>query len=166
MTNNLPAERQFFEETFNQAIVMRKQSFPERLKIDEYFTNRLAEAQSKQLTLYVRALADFGQLDSKEARGLAFTRLAQTAIALERFRAAHNSYPAALAELTPEFLKEPPTDPFDGQPLHYRKVAEGYQLYSIGPDLKDDLGKREVADKGDLVFAVVKPPRTTASTSP
>jgi hypothetical protein len=34
-----------------------------------------------------------------------------------------------------------PIDPFSGRPLIYRPDGEGYQLYSIGPDGKDDGGQ-------------------------
>jgi hypothetical protein len=92
----------------------------------------------------------------REARGLADIRLMQTAIALEQSRSTKGGkYADKLAALSPEFLATVPADPFDGQPLRYRKTATGYQLYSIGPDLKDDGGKRESSGKGDLVFEIV-----------
>ena len=82
-----------------------------------------------------------------------------TAVALEQFRAAHNNrYPASLSELTPKYLDAPLMDPFDGQPLRYRKQDAGYVLYSIGPDLKDDGGKPMNGKGGDIVFTVVTPP--------
>ena len=31
-------------------------------------------------------------------------------------------------------------DPFNGQPLHLKKGPEGWMVYSVGPDLKDDGG--------------------------
>jgi hypothetical protein len=64
--------------------------------------------------------------------------------------------------LTPDFLKSVPVDPFDGQPLHYRKKGTSFKLYSIGPDRKDDGGKREEDGKGDRVFEVVNPPRASS----
>jgi hypothetical protein len=63
-----------------------------------------------------------------------------------------------LSELTPNYLDATLTDPFDGQPLRYRKQGAGYVLYSIGPDLKDNSGERMTAKGGDLVFTVVTPP--------
>lgn len=58
-----------------------------------------------------------------------------------------------------EYLSATPADPFDGQPLRYQKKAGGYSLYSIGPDLKDDSGERKKGKDGDIVFAIVSPPR-------
>ncbi|HLJ57486.1 MAG TPA: hypothetical protein VKT77_20780 [Chthonomonadaceae bacterium] len=34
----------------------------------------------------------------------------------------------------------PPHDPFTSQPLHYRRDGQGFVLYSVGQDLKDDGG--------------------------
>jgi hypothetical protein len=45
-----------------------------------------------------------------------------------------------------------------GQPLRYRQQGAGYALYSIGPDLKDDGGKRMKGKDGDMAFSVTTPP--------
>jgi hypothetical protein len=69
-------------------------------------------------------------------------RLIITAIALERYRGKHSSYPKALPELAPEFLKNPLPDFMDGQPLRYRLTEDGhFILYSIGLDCVDDGGQ-------------------------
>ncbi len=69
-------------------------------------------------------------------------RLIITAIALERFRNRHGSYPRILEELTPEFLKATPIDFTDGEPLRYRLAEENhFVLYSVGLDCADDGGK-------------------------
>lgn len=74
---------------------------------------------------------------------------ALAALALERFFVKHARYPAALAELTPEFLPAIPLDPCDGKPLRYRTTPAGrYQLWSVGIDGKDDDGKVTVDSKG------------------
>jgi len=66
----------------------------------------------------------------------------RTGLALERHRAAHGEYPAALAALDPQLLSPAPDDTFTGAPLIYRRTAEGFLLYSAGPDGRDDGGKR------------------------
>jgi hypothetical protein len=33
-----------------------------------------------------------------------------------------------------------PTDPFDGRPLRYRRLADGVVVYSVGDDRADDGG--------------------------
>jgi len=76
-------------------------------------------------------------LDSEATR-----ELAVTAIALKRFQIAGGSHPAALDELVPKFLAKTPIDPFDGQPLRYRRNADGtFLLYSVGSDGQDNGGE-------------------------
>jgi hypothetical protein len=71
-----------------------------------------------------------------------------TAIALERYRAAHGSYPPTLDALRPVFLGVVPVDFMDGQPLRYRLADDGhFLLYSVGLDGVDNGGKMPVARK-------------------
>ncbi len=164
----LNVQRQYLEESYNRVLVARKEPFPARLKAGEIFTARVAEAKTKVFYLCALLMPALAKSSGSEAKNLARLRLAQTAVALERFRAAHeNRYPTTLAELSPSLLPEVPTDPFDGQPLRYRKKGNGYQLYSISADLKDDSGKAETSGgAGDLEFTVVKPPVVAAEATP
>ncbi len=62
-------------------------------------------------------------------------------LAMERFRRAHDDYPAALAELVPKYLPAVPTDPFDGKPMKFlRTPAGGYRAYSVWQNGIDDGG--------------------------
>jgi hypothetical protein len=153
-------QRKFSEDSFDQVFAARVNSFPARLKADELVTERVNEAKTKNYALVAMLLPGLGKVTSREATALARLNLAQTAVALERFRAGNtNRYPDALTELAPKFLAAVPNDPFDGQPLRYQKAgAGGYLLYSVGADLKDDSGVRK-AGVDDLSFVVVRPPR-------
>jgi len=79
---------------------------------------------------------------------------ARIGCALERFRMAHGNYPDTLEALTPSFIDRLPQDLIGGQPLKYsRTQTEGYLLYSVGWDEKDDggtIGKSR--DDGDWVW--------------
>jgi hypothetical protein len=68
-------------------------------------------------------------------------RLAIAALACERYRLAHDRWPASLVQLVPDYLPAVPLDPYDAQPLRLRRLSDGVQLYSIGFDQKDDGGK-------------------------
>ncbi|NLH16717.1 MAG: hypothetical protein GX455_09065 [Phycisphaerae bacterium] len=62
-------------------------------------------------------------------------------IAIERFRLETGKLPERLEELTPKYMEKVPIDPFDGQPLRFKRLEKGYVIYSIGEDGKDDGGK-------------------------
>ena len=157
---DLKPEQRYLETTYQQVLSARQAAFPGRLKeVADLIRQRTAEATDQGLLLSAILLSGTDVHVMREARCLANLRLALTAVALEQFRAAHdNRYPAALSELTPTYLDATLMDPFDGQPLRYRKQGAGYVLYSIGPDLKDNSGERMGAKGGDLVFTVVAPP--------
>ena len=91
--------------------------------------------------LSVIAIANF----SKGMQTFAYTQTlvneAQIACALERWRLAHSDYPETLDALVPQFMEKIPADIIGGQPLHYRRTADGkFLLYSVGWNEKDDGG--------------------------
>jgi len=61
--------------------------------------------------------------------------------AISLYTADKGTAPNDLAQLCPSYLKEVPTDPFSGKPFRYKKTDEGWLLWSIGTDLKDDNGQ-------------------------
>jgi len=156
---NLAEDRQFCEVTFNQALVVRNEPFPQRLtQEDDLFSHAETVATNKNLYLSGIFFDALNKVEIREATCLANLRLAQTAISLEKFRVDHaDHYPESLNELAPNYLKALPTDPFDGRTLQYHKAGNGYVLYSIGPNLKYDGGKRGNGQKSDIVFTVVAP---------
>jgi len=155
---NLQDQQQFYEETLNQLIAARKAPMPDRLKADDTITPRISDAQSRSMVVVLAMIPSLVKVTAREGVSLARLRLAQTALALEQSRAATGSYPAALQDLTPQFVSAVPNDPFDNQPLRYRKAGEGYILYSIGPDAKDEGGVRRPGSD-DLLFTVTRAPK-------
>jgi len=73
-------------------------------------------------------------------------------MAVERYRLKHDgALQTSLSDVSAELSGGVPEDPFDGQPLRYRKLsAGGYTVYSVGTDRKDDGGTVQGPD--------VKPP--------
>jgi len=112
-------------------------------------------------------LPALGNAAKKFAYGQASADLARTAIALERYRLARGEFPEALDALGPQFIAQVPHDVMGGQPLKYRREADGrFVLYSIGWNGTDDGGvvvfkkgaKPSVdLDQGDWVWRY--PPR-------
>lgn len=79
----------------------------------------------------------------------AVTRLLILELAVLEYRLERGELPDRLEQLTPEFLDELPIDPFDSEdrPLRYVRTGDGYLIYSIGEDGKDN-GGRLPARKG------------------
>jgi hypothetical protein len=102
---------------------------------------------------YTRAIVTF-------AHSQTLANEAQVVCALERYRLAHNQYPESLEALIPLFMEKLPRDVIDGEPLHYRRQANGtFLLYSVGWNETDDGGQvalkkdgSEDREKGDWVW--------------
>jgi hypothetical protein len=76
-----------------------------------------------------------------DLRRQAEENLTLLAVALAGYRADHEKkYPATLAELAPAYIDAIPKDPFTDGDLQYRPDGEGYLLYSVGPNGKDEGG--------------------------
>jgi hypothetical protein len=75
-------------------------------------------------------------------RNQANLRCALCAVAAERYRVRRGAWPASLKELADQGLIESvPIDPFDGQPIRYKRVVgEGVSVYSVGDDGEDNGG--------------------------
>lgn len=65
---------------------------------------------------------------------------ARIVMAMERYRRARGTYPAALAELVPEWIAAIPADTGSHQPMIYRRSDDSntFTLYGPGIDGKDD----------------------------
>lgn len=112
---------------------------------------------------FLKVMAD---VFDPEAAGLAELRCTQTVVAVERHRLAHGGrLPETLAALVPTFLQRVPEDPYDGKPVRYQIRANGYSVYSVGTDRKDDGGRRfapypntpeATSETSDITFEVTR----------
>ena len=69
-------------------------------------------------------------------------RCGVAAVAVERYRLANGHWPDRLDDLVPAYLSKIAIDPFDGQPLRFRRLKDGVIIYTVGEDQKDDGGQR------------------------
>jgi len=83
-----------------------------------------------------------------EDRAAAETTLRDVALALAAYRADHGEYPGRLADLKPKYRADL-NDPFSDGELIYRTAADGFLLYSVGPNGKDDGGRNRSDYSGD-----------------
>ena len=84
-----------------------------------------------------------------EAKSQARFGLARLVLALAGFRHDHGSSPKRLTDLSPKYIAEVPNDPFADAELIYKPTADGYLLYSVGPNGKDDGGRNYVQEHAD-----------------
>jgi len=104
----------------------------------------------------------FGRFLSLEAR----KRSALVALAIERFRFDHaEALPEKLDVLAGPYLAGVPKDPFNSEPLRYRRLTVGYVVYSVGADLRDNGGDKTLRtgtgrnlDDIFMVGRAVRPP--------
>lgn len=72
-------------------------------------------------------------------RAQAWFRMTQIALTLAAHRADHGEYPNQLDELAPTSREHSRNDPFTDEPLRYQRAEEGYLLWSVGPNLRDQV---------------------------
>ena len=90
----------------------------------------------------------------KEATLEAMIDAARIGLGCLIYRNQYGKYPEKISDLLPDILKEEPLDPFTGQSLIYRTKEDGFIVYSLGTNQKDDNGKMSemtqlVMDKDD-----------------
>ncbi len=94
-------------------------------------------------------------------RHIAQVHCARAALAAERFRLDKDNWPTQLAELVPNYIKEIPIDPFDGQPVRYKRDTDRITIYSIGENASDDGGDLvrpgQCAGPPDVGFRLLNP---------
>ncbi|NLF29726.1 MAG: hypothetical protein GX591_02425 [Planctomycetes bacterium] len=107
-------------------------------------------------------MADFNPTYARDLleKNVASHQLTLLALALEIGRAEQGRYPTRLESLVGRYVEAVPVDPFSGRALIYRREGEGYVVYSIGPNLRDDGGRTsdDGEDCDDIVVRVVVPP--------
>ena len=117
--------------------------------------NDAVQAQMKHYSPYkVQALMLFPAIAATVRKFAAIQSsidLARVACALERYRLAHGEYPETLDALAPQFIETLPHDIINGQPLHYRREANGpFVLYSVGWNETDDGGQVVLNKNGSV----------------
>jgi hypothetical protein len=88
-----------------------------------------------------------------ETRAEAALAVAEVAMALKLYKSEHGEYPESLDALSGAFLPVVPTDPFTNKPLVYVRRDDGFLVYSVGPNGKDDAGVSETWKDGQKLDA-------------
>jgi hypothetical protein len=146
LTGLFDQDELFYLKTMRTAINDAILPFPAGLSSYNDLYDSAVEGQQAGYILGPGILNGMRNAIPKEAEASAQIRLAITGIAVERFRLAQGRLPEKLDKLVPQFLSVVPVDPFDGQPLRYRRLEKGYVIYSVGRDGHDNSGRERPAD--------------------
>lgn len=91
--------------------------------------------------LYQTMIPAITNVEKKFLHAHTALHLSALACALERCRLAEGAYPETLASLVPRYVSTLPHDVMTGEPLHYRRTADGkFLLYSVAANGADDGG--------------------------
>jgi hypothetical protein len=87
---------------------------------------------------------------------VALAKVTRAGLAAMKYRTEHGAYPADLSVLEMADAQ----DPFGGGPLRYEPRENGFILYSIGPNLKDENGQprpKRKSEPDDIAWDYVEP---------
>ena len=69
--------------------------------------------------------------------------LTQLSAALAVYRTSHDYYPEKIDDLVPAVIGKVPVDFYEGKPLVYKRLNDGYLIYAVGANGKDDAGSND-----------------------
>jgi hypothetical protein len=136
---------------FDEAVQAAKQPWPMRLEAAAALAKRYMSSQTRRPGLVDVFTNPFGShfatasltsAIARDAEALATARASVLAVAVSRYRHAHNGMlPATLQELRPQFVSAPLLDPYSGMDLKYVRDGTTYKVYSVGINRQDDGGQ-------------------------
>ena len=89
----------------------------------------------------------------------ACAEVARLALGCKLYAGEKGGLPSSLEQLTPEYFKELPRDPFTGKNFIYRTFPEGgFAIYSVGLDEQDNLSGYGFAALKKMTFNIDKRP--------
>lgn len=94
-------------------------------------------------TLASTIVPALGKCANKRDQVLAEIGLCRVVLALKAYKYEHGAYPSTLDQLRRTLDWTLPVDPFTGRSFIYRRQEEGFKLYSVGENLKDDGGVKK-----------------------
>jgi hypothetical protein len=109
------------------------------------------------LTCWLQFCTALHRYHAEQIGGVQRAEVHALALLLAVYKAENGDYPDALSDLVPGLLDEVPLDRFTEANLIYRRMADGYLLYSLGPNMTDDGGPYEDRDISDDVGVIVPP---------
>lgn len=153
------------QEIFDENLDREQQAIMDRLVIEvggaRVFNPLLSDREmTESITgIYLRVITPAMSAARKtEFRFAANEQCSITALACERYRLDHGTYPETLEMLVPDYLAQIPIDPMDGEPIRYRGEDDGAAvIYTISTNLVDDGGVGRDWSEGDYAWRLELP---------
>lgn len=115
------------------------------------FLSRSAATESVSDALLGLLVPAYEQADAMQMRMRIHDDLVRIGFSLAAYHAEHQNYPQSLDELVPSLLKSVPIDPYTEKPLIYKVQDDGFLIYSVGKNLRDDGGQTQGLNQEDDV---------------
>jgi len=126
-------------ETSADALEIATRPWPERLTAMKDLKDRSSIVRNVFLPYPWWQVAEQVQQATRSiARGVAVSHAARVALAVDGYRRSSGRLPGMLSELNLD--RDTTLDPFSGQPLRYRVAGDGFTVYSVGDNGRDDGG--------------------------
>lgn len=125
----------------NEIKLLKQSASADAISVGKVFMGPRARGEMMGNILIGLLFPAFEKLQQAADRSEQLNHNQQLAFALAAYRADNGKYPVKLEELVPKYLKSVPNDLFSGQPMIYRLTDNGYLLYSVGQNGKDDGGR-------------------------
>jgi hypothetical protein len=165
---HLPGEHAEYLRWVNRAVAIaelpRDQQLPEWAAYENDLKTSGVQLRAHGGAFSCRFIPNASKFAEAGLRERAHLACAVAALAAERFRRAHQRWPATLDELVPGYLPEIPADPYTGRPLLSKQVPDGLAIYSVGRNGVDDGGallaeKDVLQPNADLGLRLWNPPQ-------
>jgi hypothetical protein len=153
-SKTLEGQKLTYLQTMTEAILLSEKPYWKAREEIKRLDERIQKMPKKKAALAQLLVASVPKVFLRAAGDDAMLGNAELAIALKIYKARHGNYPDNLSGLVPEITPELPEDPFSGKNHKYHRVGEGFIVYSVGDNWKDDGGipAKEKHFKGDFDY--------------
>jgi hypothetical protein len=153
-------DKRFFLDAMSTNVAISELPFPEQFRSSQSTPPPVPPSRFYVASRILLSGVTISRAAARHGNLIAWQRITQTALAVERYRLAHtNCLPDDLSQLVPVYVRAIPADPFDGKPLRFKKLNPGFAIYSVGSDGRDDGGTPYNIQKGaasDVTITVGK----------
>lgn len=142
----LPGDRAMSLKLYTEMLEAAKRPYHEQKQAFAEIKYPYADADGFRYIISKLTLPAGHKVQQATVRTRAHLLTASAAVACERFRLERGRWPESLDEIPADILPPLPPDPYTGQPLEFRRVADGVLIYAQA----DDLQPNRNTDRPDL----------------